>query len=696
MKSSESRWVWVAGGVVFAILVLTWSHFAKSPTPLQAHASEPVLYEPDEDQPDEPDEGVGPQPQRATPEVVLPHSRAEVRSRPGSGTLPSVRLTSGWATFGQVLPEGVATHGLQFGNLMTQTDVKTRWPDGSIRFAVVTVRAPQAGLYQAVAAPASGPAYVPARPAVRVRFRIGMATWTATLPEKGCSNRWLSGPLVTEWRTTIVPSRPGGQRHPSLRVLLDIRVYNDGQARLDVTVETTLNESKASAVGYDVDLVASGKTLFRRKGVTHGYLTRWRKVFPLGLTESAVTPDFEPFYQARALPRYLSQVENVVSAPTGPGFDILHPGALNPYMPSPGRRPEVAPYPDWTARYLVHKNPTQRKYVLANGDQSGSWPVHLREVAGDPHKGLGVGRLISIDERPNFWLDHRATPGNRPAGNLAATGPLTPDNAHQPSLAYVPYLLTGDRYYADEMRFWANYALLATRTEPSAPTRWRAGQQGILGPNEVSGIAWALRNMADAAAYLPSGDPIRAYLAQKVRNNLTWLDNYTASHTAPLGTRWEDRRGDGDSSGSNLLITTWEQNALAWAIDHANQQGFAGGARHRDRITAFGLSLFGDLAYRGYAGMGTIRVGNRGAGGAIQLYRTLHQLGAGNGWKPGGVGMPFAGYHGAEARLALLIARRNQSPGAENAYQHVHSQIGVDLATRAGWAIDADSIPPRP
>ena len=61
--------------------------------------------------------------------------------------------------------------------------------------------------------------------------------------------------------------------------------------------------------------------------------------------------------------------------------------------------------------------------------------------------------------------------------------PLIPDNAHQPSLAYVPYLLTGDRYYAEEMAFWANYGML--RTDPGDGVR---GSQGILANNEVRGL----------------------------------------------------------------------------------------------------------------------------------------------------------------------------------------------------------------
>src|SRR5262249_14389722 len=54
----------------------------------------------------------------------------------------TVELTPGWATFAQVLPQGFAYDGLQVGNLVTQTDVKNRWIDGSIRYAIVTAAVP--------------------------------------------------------------------------------------------------------------------------------------------------------------------------------------------------------------------------------------------------------------------------------------------------------------------------------------------------------------------------------------------------------------------------------------------------------------------------------------------------------------------------------------------------------------------------
>src|SRR5262249_42339753 len=148
-----------------------------------------------------------------------------------------------------------------------------------------------------------------------------------------------------------------------------------------------------------------------KAGVQHYYLTRWRKVFAIaGTTLAAITPDIKPFNVARILPPYLALVDNQVSAPTGVDFDILQAGALEPHMPAHGGRAELAPFPDWTARYLVHKDQTQRSFVLANGDLSGSWPIHVREAEGSAKAGVGAERLVSLDQRPTLWYDHRAKP----------------------------------------------------------------------------------------------------------------------------------------------------------------------------------------------------------------------------------------------------------------------------------------------
>src|SRR4029079_5757542 len=70
-----------------------------------------------------------------------------------SAPIATVALTQGCATFGEVVAQGAGVDALQVGSLATQTDVKTRGPDGSIRFAVVTASVPAAGTYAIGPAP---------------------------------------------------------------------------------------------------------------------------------------------------------------------------------------------------------------------------------------------------------------------------------------------------------------------------------------------------------------------------------------------------------------------------------------------------------------------------------------------------------------------------------------------------------------
>ncbi len=61
-----------------------------------------------------------------------------VSSEAFSREIARVTLSPGWATFATVVPRGLATNALQVGSLQTQTDVKNRWADNTIKFAVLT------------------------------------------------------------------------------------------------------------------------------------------------------------------------------------------------------------------------------------------------------------------------------------------------------------------------------------------------------------------------------------------------------------------------------------------------------------------------------------------------------------------------------------------------------------------------------
>ena len=288
-------------------------------------------------------------------------------------------------------------------------------------------------------------------------------------------------------------------------------------------------------------------------------------------------------------------------------------------MEAPGGRPDIAPYPDWTARFLVHQAADQRAFMLANADLAGSFSAHYREPEDGPYRGLGADRLISIQERPSFWADPRGHAGQRPV--TVSESALLPNDAHAPSLDYVPYLVTGDRYYADELKFWANFHLLNNWGSASDS---RGADGLIVGNAQARALAWSLRDITDAAAYLPDADPAKAYFARAVQSNLAWLDRHAQDNAGPLGIAWFGPQGRGhaikDPAGAHWWVQPWQQNFLAWAVDHANRQGFAGGTTYRDQVARFQLALFTSPQYpREYAGPDAIAVGDWVTGANGQL-----------------------------------------------------------------------------
>ena len=78
-----------------------------------------------------------------------------------------------------------------------------------------------------------------------------------------------------------------------------------------------------------------------------------------------------------------------------------------------------------------------------------------------------------------------------------------------------------------------------------------------------------------------------------MQTNLAWLDRHAQNNAGPLGIAWFGPQGRGhaikDPAGAHWWVQPWQQNFLAWAVDHANRQGFAGGTTYRDQVARFQL-----------------------------------------------------------------------------------------------------------
>ncbi|MDR3339648.1 MAG: hypothetical protein LBT25_06090 [Candidatus Symbiothrix sp.] len=188
-----------------------------------------------------------------------------------AGALAQYTFTStGWATFGIVLPEGQATDGLAAGTFPTQTDVKNRWADGSIRYAILTAKVTAAGIYDIRETAASVGSFTPVAPATQLDLNIEGAHYISefTASTQG-ADLWLDGPLVREYRIRDIPQN-NGVAHPFLSNIWDVRMYNDGTARVDATVENIRDVAIADGVVYGVDILLNGQSVFHRDAAAPG------------------------------------------------------------------------------------------------------------------------------------------------------------------------------------------------------------------------------------------------------------------------------------------------------------------------------------------------------------------------------------------------------------------------------------------
>lgn len=603
-------------------------------------------------------------------------------------TLADYSFTAGWAKFGLPLPEGVATDSVNVtGGLGQYTKVLCEWPDGSIKHCIVVSYIPTAGPHTITTGPpTAGSAFVPVWPSVVVTFTIGTDIYTATLPAYDNTDNQLSCPFLDESRVIVTPLKTiGGTPHPLLTVVFDVRSFQGGKHVVDVQVYNTKDITAGNAVSYDVAMSFNGSPVYSLGGFTHDYLQIWRQVIG-NLTPSFVTPDFSPFYESGAIPHFLSTVNNPTPNSSGTQFNPLGYGDMSADMAGPGGRPEIGPYPNWIAYYLVHKTKAQFDYMIASANLAGSWRGAITEADGKT--------LINLNTYPTYWLDGRA--GTHAAPNMDGfVGPNATrqthngaqwpggwsnpiENAHHPSLNYVPYLITGDRFHLDMMKFWANFTMLSTW--PAAGTRQTS--KGILiYENQARGIGWSLRTIADVAAYAPDADPMKTYFALRLGYNLTELQSYAAGSAGGFLHSLFNFKLYGTGNAQYIVTSLWANSYIAWALDHIRELGFSPTNTVRDRIVATQIVFYSsDPDYpktKGGPYYPTI-------GDGTTLYTTMAQINAGCVLTDD---RTLSDYW-PEARLMLAIGAREGLSGAQAALNYLLPLALTDINFRAGFAVD--------
>ena len=414
--------------------------------------------------------------------------------------------------------------------LPLQSEPSVTYDDGSLRFGIFAVLLPAEAdtdivLQRTSAAPAAAPALTPQVPDVRVGIRIDGRTYTATPSTAGSAQLRFAGALMHEARYRV-------PLNDTYLVDFDVRTQADGAVRTDVLLRVDglktiaqpgFRQSVTVSVGgrpvYGVDNALQSTHTVRRitvfsyhnapvqkpriDAVQNSRYLRAAGFLPdidldLGISDSAIAADAQILGSEKARPGQC--------------------GLLDCSMPSVGGRDELGILPAWTVRYLMTGDPRARDVMLLHGDLAGDIPWHFR----DERTGLPP----TSRDHPNMWIDDRAEPESNGHPPLSTKAPYTlwePDSPHQPSLSYVPYLMTGDLYHLENLEAQAAYNLMVGDPGVSQsadglrlPFAWQQARE----------YAWNLRTLTQLTLVLPDTHPLRAYYRTTLNRSFEHLEKH--------------------------------------------------------------------------------------------------------------------------------------------------------------------------
>lgn len=535
-------------------------------------------------------------------------------------------------TFGQVFVDGAVGEGdsLQAyvggAQVPTQVDRKATYADHSLRHAVVTVLLPQldSRATPVVTLKKGGSALDSAVTVGGLLSTSFSATVTLTIngqkyttdarkllqsaeamgrckPWSKICNVWLKGPLTSEWLVGG-PIAADGSIGSHIAVYFYIRAYASApggavnKARVNVVVENDW------AYGANPQNITYGATIhvgdksYKVENLEHYLHARWHKVIWWGGKPPVYAQLNTDYLQATgAVSKYaaIKPTDDFLAgviqgcAPMGRCDQTEHMG-------NAGAQPSIGPLPRWTTAYVLSMDERAYRWMLANDDGAGAYPFHYRDEQ--------TGRPMTVIKHPYATI--AGTPREKwgkdefPACSSSCSDPDRFDISHHPSIGYVPYMVTGDFYYLEELQFTASY--IEFWSNPAYRTS--GDYKYLLAEPQVRGQAWSMRTMGDAAFITPDGDPLKNYFNEIVRQN---LDHYNAIYTNNPNSNALHIVSNGGAfayqypggSGNYNGVAPWQQDFFTWAIGHLADQGFAGAFSLLEWQAEFPVSLMSDSGY---------------------------------------------------------------------------------------------------
>lgn len=390
--------------------------------------------------------------------------------------------------------------------------------------------------------------------------------------------------------------------------------------------KTTANGPQVKHANYDAAITINDKQVYAKSDVAHLAFTRWSRVFWTGPTPAVHVRHNTAYVMAsKAVPNYDAALIGNMSAAgiasmkaaQDANKDLFQTGVAASYMPTTGGRPDIGLLPGWHVMCLLQMSPEACELSRTQDELMGGWDAHKRDTAtGQPIRYMDYPKSTGFSGSEYYAITgvkpgkptvvtvqgHKLRPGMRvfflnvggvninyrdvligavtadtfEAVDLDTTGqtytsggsaivwnPNVIDVSHVPSIGYLTYLLTGDKFFLEEMQFYVAFA--------------STGEQGtgLFHGGQLRAQAWGIRGLAQAAYITPDGDPMKAYFTTRLNAN---LDDYNAKYSNNSGANKLGAIVEGsawsDPDGSGVRTRTWQDDFFTQAVGHALDLGF--------------------------------------------------------------------------------------------------------------------------
>lgn len=464
--------------------------------------------------------------------------------------LAASSIVNGAFSLGIALKKGAVPNGQQLvmtGLATSQVMITSRWPDGSAELATVSGIAAAAGTYAIdIGTPAGGSNVAETAANVQMAY-VGTPKNLNTLT--GTGEQYIAGPVMSAWIY-----KASMNAHITAR--FEVRIYVNGAIEFLAWAENT-NANAAAKQAYTGDMVLTVTSVQRAStaSVKLSTYTRMAAAVPqwVGATSSIYAiQNLEDLQQSKVVPAYMtggvvqSKIDAMPSVFT-PNMQGHFPGVMN----EAGYQPTIGLLPECDAVFI--KTGAKKAYdtVIAMALAGGRYPVHFRNNS-DEFLNFAANPNLSADASTTNTMMESGTGDDAPIWKIT----------HHPSIGFLAHVITGWRYFADEICFMAvTNHFYQTDNKRGFALGYFMSNTGM---NTTRGVAWALRTLTQACMARPYGDSRYDQFQTAFDNNVNfWYDLSLVG--PPQG--WTPPYGDYTGPEDNVVyIATWQEDFTTAAM----------------------------------------------------------------------------------------------------------------------------------